>query len=138
MLFLGWDEPAGLEIDSFARRDMNKGRCGKQLARLPVNHVDVTGSSYMHQDSPRLAIDREIKQQAFVNAIVVEEIVRARLVEPCGRTIFGMARKDAARPFIIARTDVRIPRTGISGAVIDQVQIRVVRNPPPNCAPADL
>src|SRR6185437_3833021 len=49
-----------------------------------------------------------------------------------------IAREDSRRPLVVARPLRRIPRTGIRGAVIDEIERRVVRQETPDGAAADL
>src|SRR2546423_4917710 len=50
---------------------------------------------------------------------------------------FGVARENAARPLIVSRTLIGIPRAGIRSAVEDQVLLGIVRDPPPRRAATD-
>ncbi len=60
------------------------------------------------------------------------------LIEPLGHAGIGIARHDGHRPFVVARTLRRVPGRGVAGAVIEQVQVRIIREPAPDRAAADL
>ena len=86
----------------------------------------------------RLAADRQIDDDVFVDLVVVIKIVRVRLVEPDRFTRVGPSGKNSGRPFVVARPELRIPDAGISRAVKDQVRFRIVRHPAPRRAAANL
>ena len=69
----------------------------------------------------RLAVDRQIEQQVFVDLVIVVEIVRIELIGPHRLAGIGVAREDRGGPFVVAFALVGIPRPGIAGAVEDQI-----------------
>ena len=64
--------------------------------------------------------------------------MRAELIKPDRFARVGIAREDAGGKFVIARAILGVPRAGIGGAVIDQVEFRVVGNPSPDATAADF
>ena len=60
------------------------------------------------------------------------------LVDPFRHAGIRIAREDGHRPFVVARTLLRIPGRGIAGAVIDEVQAGIIGHPAPGAAAADL
>ena len=60
------------------------------------------------------------------------------LIEPFGHPVVGIAGHDRHRPAVVARTLRRVPGRGVAGAVIDQVEFRIIREPAPDRAAADL
>src|SRR6185312_12367120 len=50
----------------------------------------------------------------------------------------GIAREDGHRPFVVAGPLLRIPSGGVAGAVVDEIELRIVRIPSPRIAAADL
>ena len=79
-----------------------------------------------------------VDDDAFVDAVIVVQIVRRPLVEPSGVAGFRVAGEDSGGPFVVARALVGVPGAGIGGAVKDQVLLRVVGDPAPHGAAADL
>ena len=62
--------------------------------------------------------------------------MRSLLVSPLCFAGVGVARKNGHRPFVLARPLVGIPGSGISGAVVKEVEFRVVAIPAPGRAAA--
>src|SRR5205085_9731740 len=65
-------------------------------------------------------------------------IVRGDLERPARLAGVGIAGEKRARPLVVAGSQVGIPHAGVSGAVEDQVQLRVVRDPSPDVGAAEL
>src|SRR5207249_11249630 len=72
-----------------------------------------------------------------VYAVVIKFVMRIPLVKPARLAGVGIAREHTACPFVVARTQLRIPRSRIRRAVEDQVLFRIVCDPSPDCAAAD-
>src|ERR1051326_911939 len=64
--------------------------------------------------------------------------MRVELVGPNGFASVRIARENRRRPFVVALTLIGIPWSGIPRAVEDQVGLRVVADPTPDGAAADL
>src|SRR5262249_34937333 len=64
--------------------------------------------------------------------------MRRHLIDPLGHAGIGVARKDGHRPFIVTWPLTRIPGRGIARTIIDEVQLRIQRAPPPSAAPPVL
>ena len=79
-----------------------------------------------------LPIDCQIEQYVLVNGVVIELIVRAKLVIPHGLSCIRVACENSIRPFIIAGPLIGIPNAGVASAVKDQIRVSVVRNESPN------
>src|SRR4051794_26737505 len=92
----------------------------------------------MHQNLARFSIDGQIQQNGFVDPVMVEEVMWTRLVKPCRIPIVRVPCENAARVFVITRPYLGVPRAGITGAVITQVQFRIVSHPAPDGTAADL
>src|SRR5215218_3971866 len=69
---------------------------------------------------------------------MVEQVVRAALIEPHRLAGAHIAGEDAGRPFVVARPLLRVPRAGIAGAVEDQLGVGVVADPAPDARTTDL
>ena len=111
---------------------------GDHFAGHAIDDVQIAVAIRPEQHLERPASDRQIDQHVFVDAVVVLQVVRARLVEPDRVSVIGSTREDAARPFVRTRALLRIPRSRIRSAVIDEIELRVVGNPAPHRTAADL
>src|SRR6185437_16897761 len=60
------------------------------------------------------------------------------LVEPVRLTRVGITRENAGGPLVVARPLIGVPRTRVAGAVVDEVELRVVADPSPGPAPTLL
>src|ERR1051326_7012766 len=132
------DQTAGAQIDAAADRVVVERRCGEDLSVRPIHDVDVAVALRAQSYFSYFSVDRQVDEDLFVDAVVVVEIVRAPLIEPDRLAGVGFAREDTARPLVVAGPHFRIPRTGIRGAVINQIELGVIRDPTPNRAAADF
>ncbi len=64
--------------------------------------------------------------------------MRRHLVDPPRHAGVGRARKDRIGPFVVARPLQRVPRAGVAGAVIDEVEVGIISDPAPGRAAARL
>ena len=64
--------------------------------------------------------------------------MRAPLISPDRVSIPRISRKDGRRPLVVPRPLVRIPRRSAGGAVVHEIEHRVVGDPTPDCSAADL
>src|SRR3954471_8717683 len=64
--------------------------------------------------------------------------MRTELVEPNRLARVRLAGEHPRGPFVVARTQLRIPGTGVCGPVIDQIEIGIVRDPSPYVTAADF
>ena len=64
--------------------------------------------------------------------------MRVILQRPFGLAGIGIAREQRRGPFVVARTLLLVPRARIAGAVIDQVQVRIVSDPSPHRSSSGL
>ncbi len=110
----------------------------EQLAGGAVHGVGETVAVEMGQQLARLAVDRLIREDHLVDAVIVPLVVGRHLIDPLGDAGIRVARPDRHRPFVVAGTLLRIPGRGIARSVIDEVQFWVVGDPAPGSAAADL
>src|SRR3546814_3137429 len=61
-----------------------------------------------------------------------------QLIDPLRHAGIGVAGEDRHRPLVVAGALDRVPGAGIARAVVDQVQLRIVGDPAPRRAAADL
>src|SRR5262249_61878526 len=72
------------------------------------------------------------------DAVVVPLVVGRHLIDPLGHAGVGIAREDSHRPFVVTRPLTRVPGRGVARTVVDEVQLRIIRDPAPGAAAADL
>src|SRR5262249_13134257 len=82
--------------------------------------------------------DLLIAQDHFIDAVIVPLVVRRHLIDPLGHAGVWVARKDGHRPFVVTRPLTGIPGRGVARTVVEEVQLRIVGNPTPGAAAADL
>src|SRR5438105_4152844 len=111
---------------------------GKYLAGGAIQHIHITISIRVNQRFPGLSVDREIKQDVLIDAVVVMLIMWTPLIEPSRFAGVRVAGEYASRPFVVPRSLFRIPGAGIRRAIKDQVLLGVVGYPAPHGAAADL
>ena len=93
----------------------------------------------MDQNVPFLAVDlHAVDKDHLVDAVIVPLVVRRHLVEPLGHTGVGVTCENGHGIFVVAGPLDRIPGRGVAGAVVDQVELRVVGIPSPRRAAAGL
>src|SRR5438477_13096058 len=92
----------------------------------------------MRQNLSHATSDIQIEQNVFIYPVIILLVVRVPLIGPDRFSRFRSARKNTGSPFVIAGTLLGIPGTWISRAVVDKVEIRIVGDPTPAGAAADL
>src|ERR1700733_2435536 len=118
------DAENGIDVAVWVGRD--------DLAALTVHHVEMTIAVRMHQHLARLAIHIHVDQNLLVDSVVVVLVMRVILQRPFGGAGIGITREQRRGPFVVAWTLLLVPRTRIGGAVIDQVEVRIVSDPSPH------
>src|SRR4051812_13248900 len=83
-------------------------------------------------------IEREIRNDAFVHAVMAVEIVLRVLVVPDCLAGVRAAGKNAAGPLVVAGPHVGIPTGRVASAMEDQVLFRIIADPSPDSAPAQF
>src|SRR5207248_3277699 len=132
------DQLAGSEVDTLAAGDADERRRREHLAARAIDHVEVAVALRMDDHLARGAREREIEHDVLVDAIVIESIVRAELIEPARLAGIRIAREHSAGPLVVAGTQLGIPRSGIGGTVEDQVEVGIVGDESPHVAAAGL
>jgi hypothetical protein len=92
----------------------------------------------MGEHLSQLALDLNLHENVLIDAVVVIQIVRIKLIEPARRARVGIASKDPRSPLVVTRTLIRIPRTWICGSVENQVELGIVGDPAPDRRAAGL
>src|SRR5262249_1010611 len=125
---------------------------GGQIDRL-LGPVDRT-ISLTDDDLTVGAVDRvgeavtiEVRQQLlaalFERGVLVDPVItaligRRHVVAPLHLTVVRVPGENGHRPLVVARTLVGVPRAGVTGAVVEEVQLGVVAVPAPGGAAALL
>ena len=97
------DRTARFEIDAARGIDGPERIRGQHGAGVPFDHIHIAVSIDMDEHLLHLAVERHVEQDLLVDAVIVVLIVRGILVVPTRRAGRGVARKDARRPFVVAR-----------------------------------
>ena len=137
LLLVVVDEPAARGIDAPGRRDVGELRGRQHLAGRAIEHVHVAVAIGSDGDLAAAPLDVEVEEDQLVDAVVVVEVVRGDLIGPDGLTGRGAAREDRRRPFVVTGALPRIPRAGVAGAVVEQVELGIVGDPAPRGAAAE-
>ena len=110
--------------------------CVEHLAVDTVQQIDVAVAIGVHERLARRARPVEVDQDAFIDPVVVVQVVRPLVIEPDRLAGVGVARK--FRRSIEHRPAARVGFQGPgSRTVIEQVGIGVVGQPAPHRAAAD-
>jgi hypothetical protein len=75
-----------------------------------------------------------VEEDVLVDAVVIPLVVRRHLVGPLRHPGLRVPREDGHRPLVVAGPLVGIPASGVSGAVVQEVQLGVVGVPSPGGA----
>ena len=76
--------------------------------------------------------DRKVDENVLVDGVVVPQVVRRGLEGPDHLAGVGVARDDRRAPLVVARPLAAVPRSGVRRAVIDEVELGIVREPSPD------
>src|SRR4029079_3113138 len=130
------------------RRHVFRG--AEQSAVSTVEHVSKAVTVEVGKSLPLLAVDIHVGQHVLVDAVIVPLIERRHLVcEDC-RAVLDLAAENGHRPLVVETTSVallmglvraaigRAPQTGVTGRVVDHLQLGVISVPVPSRAAADL
>src|SRR4051812_25385254 len=117
---------------------MDKRRGREHLAGRAIDYIDVAVAFRADEYFSRLPFDRQIEQHVFIDAVVVVEIVRRELIRPYRLAGVGLARENRRAPFVVAGPLLGVPRPGVAGAIVDEIELRIVGDPAPYRAAADL
>src|SRR5437588_3554939 len=138
LLLLNVLKLTGLQVHPTARRNGSEDARRQDFSRRAIYDVDIAVTIRMYQNLPGLSVNRKIEKDVFVYSVIVVKIVRAELVKPHRLARVGIAREDAGRKFIVTRTSLRVPRSWVRGAVVNQIELRVIRNPAPHATAANF
>ena len=91
----------------------------------------------MSQKLAHLAINFLLREDHFVDAVIVPLIVRCHLVEPLGHTCVDVTCHDGHGPTVVTRTLCRVPRGRVTCTVVHQVFFQIRGIPAPCGAATD-
>ena len=125
LLLLDRDQPAGLQVDAAARGDVHERR-SPRAPRRSCGRSRTCSRCDRRGRAPCACVPfmSQVEQHVLVDAVVVEQVVRAPLVEPACFAGVGVAGEDAGGPLVVAGTLIRVPRARVGGAVEDQIRAR--------------
>ena len=126
------------EVDARRPRHRPVGVRGDQLTGRAIDHVEEAVALRAQHHLAQAAADLEVHEHALVDAVEVVHVVRRGLIRPLRHAVVGIAREERGRPLVVAGTERRIPHAGIPGAVVEEVELRVVRDPSPHRPAAEL
>jgi hypothetical protein len=84
------------------------------------------------------AANVQVSEDVFIDGVVVPFVVRSQLKYPLRQARIRTARENRGGPLVVARPLIGVPCARIGSAVIDEVQIGIVADPPPRRRPAVL
>ncbi len=126
---------ARLQIDAVSPVHFPEGVGGEELAAGGFEHVEEAVAIGLHHHLGRFALHVQRSKHRLVHPVVVERIVRRRLIEPHALARARTQCHDRVGPQVVAGTAARIPRRGIAGAPEHQIELRIVRAGYPRATP---
>ena len=90
----------------------------------------------MHEHLARLPLDRQVDEDVLVDGVVVPHVVRRHLKSPHHLAGVRIARQNRSSPLVVTGALVLVPRSGIAGAVIDEIEGGIIGEPSPHRATA--
>src|SRR6266571_2984684 len=129
---------AGREVDLRGPVHRPEGLGDQHLAVGPVERVAEAVAVEVHERLHRPATDRQVGEDHLVDAVVVPLVVRRHLVGPLDLSGFGVAGPYRHRPLVVAGTLIRVPAPRVAAAVVEQVQLGIIRIPTPRGPAAAL
>src|SRR5215831_10263290 len=100
--------------------------------RRPIDGIGKAIAVKVYQDFPRSPVGSKIDQHALVDPVIIPGVVRSHLIRPLGFAGIGVAGEERHRPLIVTWALIRIPRSRIAGAVVEEIEFGVVAIPTPS------
>src|SRR6185436_13865427 len=110
----------------------------QQSAVGAVERVAEAVTVEVHQCLGHLALDRDVGEDHFVDAVEIPLVERRHLVYPFHLAGIHVAGPDGHAPLVVAGTLRRVPGAWIARAVVHEIQRLVVAVPAPGGTAADL
>ena len=86
----------------------------------------------MHQHFAQPPADHQLGENHLGVGVEVPAVMGRELIRPDERAVAGPARQHAVGPLVLARALLGVVGTGIAGAEVDQVELRIVGDPAPH------
>src|SRR5947207_11152130 len=122
---------AGALVDPLRPRHIREWLGHEQLAGRAVERVRKAILVEVYKHAPHASADDQVGENHLGIRVVVPAVVRRELICPDERAVARPAREDAVRPLILAGALLRVVWARIAGAEVDEIELRVVRNPTP-------
>ena len=122
----------GLQVDRAGPVDLDEWLGEQQLAGRAIERVREAVLVEVHQRLDRLAGHRQVRKHHRAGGIEIPVVVRRELVSPHQRAVAGAAREHARGPLVVAGPLFGVVGSGIAGAVVHEIQIRVIGHPAPH------
>ena len=110
----------------------------EKLAVAAIKHIGEAIAVKMGEGRNRFAVDFAIGEYTLVNAVVIPAIVRRHLIGKLGYAGVRIAPEEGHGPLVVAGALRGIPRARITGAVVEQVELRIVCKPAPRRAASEF
>ena len=127
-----------MEIDVLGPVHRHEGLGEQHLTGAAIQRVREAIPVEVNECLTSLSLHRHVDENVLVDGVKIPIVVGCDLERPHELSSVGIASEDGARPFVVAGTDVLVPRAGVGRAVIDEVERGIVRQPTPHGAAADL
>ena len=105
-----------------------------QLAGLAIQNIEKAVTVGVHQRGHGPAFDPEIVENRLINAVVIPDIVRRKLITPLDRARIRVERELGCGPQIGVRANIdgivtarlAAPRSAVTGGPVNEVQLWIV------------
>src|ERR1700674_843680 len=144
------DRTARLHVDLLGPVHGNVFVGAEQSAVRAVEHIGKTVTIEVSQGLVLLAVDIHVGQHILVDAVIVPLIEGGHLIGKHGLAGVNLAAENRHRPLVVETTSValfvglvratigRAPQAGVTGRVVDHLELGVVTVPAPSSAATDL
>src|SRR5262252_9083130 len=102
------------------------------MSALPIEGVGETVLVEMHQGLDGVARHGEIRQDHRAGGVVVPVVMRGELVGPHETAVPRPARQYTRAPLVVPGSLLRVVGGGITGAVVEEIELRIVGQPSPH------
>ena len=144
------DRAASLHVDLLGPVRRHVFRGAVQGAVNAVEHIGKAVTIEVSESLHLLAIDGHVGEEVLVDAVIVPLIEGGHLVGPDRSTVLDVAGEDRHRPLVVKIASIalfvglvgatigRAPQAGVTGRVVDDLQLGVIAVPAPSSATTDL
>ena len=125
---------AGRHVDSCGPVHRDERFRQENFAGCAIDRVCEAIAIKVHEHFPHLALDWEVDEDVLVHGVVVPHVVRRHLECPHHLAGVRIARQNRGSPLVVTGALVLIPRPGIAGAVINEIERGIIGEPAPHRA----